>query len=318
MYLDNRHIMSYGFPFNMIIGANGCGKTFSAKNLVFKKAIYKNKKFIWLRTTEAMVDELKANNGKGFFVDVSPKFKKCEGKIAGDTIYINNKYAGYVMSVSTFFNKKGRSFNDVDYIVYDEFIDEVIQKRLKNKTLAFIKALEAIVRLKKNVKIIMNANALDKGDEILQLFNFKINEFGYYINKELGAILWYVKDDEQYHQEHSKSLAGRLMPSYVLNNEFNDREYKYFTALPSNAKYLFTLKGENGKMGVYNFNQDIYIVPVSDHDSKMSLVRTISEISNETTIIKKPVLETIRQLYAKHRVRFKNVFLEKNFILYIS
>ena len=168
MYLDNRHIMSYGFPFNMIIGANGCGKTFSAKNLVFKKAIYKNKKFIWLRTTEAMVDELKANNGKGFFVDVSPKFKKCEGKIAGDTIYINNKYAGYVMSVSTFFNKKGRSFNDVDYIVYDEFIDEVIQKRLKNKTLAFIKALEAIVRLKKNVKIIMNANALDKGDEILQ------------------------------------------------------------------------------------------------------------------------------------------------------
>ena len=318
MWLDNRHLMSFGFPFNLIIGANGCGKTFSAKRLVFKKAIYKKKKFIWLRTTESMIDELKSNNGKGFFVDVAPYFKRCDGKIVGDTIYINNEYAGYVMSVSTFFNKKGRSFNDIDYIVYDEFIDEVIQKRLKNKTLAFIKALESIVRLKKNVKVIMNANALDKGDEILQLFNFKIKDYGYYINKELGAILWYVKDDEVYHEEHKKSLGGRLMPSYVLENRFDEREYKYFTTLPSNAKYLFTLKGENGKMGVFNFNQDIWITPVSDHDNKLSLVRTISEISADTTIIKKPILETIRQLYAKHRVRFKNVFLEKNFILFIS
>lgn len=318
MYLDNRHIMSYGFPFNLIIGANGCGKTFSSKNLVFKKAIYKKKKFIWLRTTESMIDELKSNNGKGFFVDLEPRFKKLDGKIVGDTIYINNEYVGYVMSVSTFFNKKGRSFNDIDYIVYDEFIDEVIQKRLKNKTLAFIKALESIVRLKKNVKIIMNANALDKGDEILQLFNFKINDFGYYINKELGAILWYVKDDEVYHEEHKKSLGGRLMPSYVLENRFNEREYKYFTALPSNAKYLFTLKGENGKMNIHSFNQDLWITACSDHDTKLSLVRTISEISADTTIIKKPILETLRQLYSKHRIRFKNVFLEKNFILFIS
>ena len=318
MYLDNRKVMSYGYPFVLIIGANGCGKTFSAKRLIFKKAIYNKKKFIWLRTSEAMIEELKSNNGKGFFVDVASTFKRCEGKIVGDTIYINNEYVGYVMSVSTFFNKKGRSFNDIDYIVYDEFIDELVQKRLKNKTLAFIKALESIVRLKKNVKIIMNANALDKGDEILQLFDFKIKDFGLYKNKKLGAILWYVKDDKAYHEAHKESLGGRLMPSYVLNNEFNDRSYKYFSSLPSSAKYIFTLKGENGKMGLYNFNQDIYVIPISDNDQKISLVRTIGEISSETTIIKKPILETLRQMYAKHRIKFKNVFLEKNFVLFIS
>lgn len=318
MYLDNRHIMSFGYPFNLIIGANGCGKTYASKKLIFKKAIYENKKFIWLRTSEAMIDELKSNEGRGFFVDLEPSFRKLEGKIKGDTIYINGQYVGYLMSVSTFFNKKGRSFNDIDYIVYDEFIDELVQKRLKNKTLAFIKALEAIVRLKKDVKIIMNANALDKGDEILQLFNFKIKDYGYYINKELGAILWYVKDDEVYHEQHKQSLGGRLMPSYVLDNKFNDREYQYFSVLPSNAKYLMTLEGENGKMGVYNFNQDIYITPVSDNDSKMSLVRSLSEVTSNSTQIKKPILETLRGLYIKHRVRFKNVFLEKNFILYIG
>lgn len=318
MYLDNRHIMSYGYPFNLIIGANGCGKTFASKKLIFKKALYEKKKFIWLRTSEAMIDELKSNEGRGFFVDLAPYFKKLDGKIKGDTIYINNEYVGYLMSVSTFFNKKGRSFNDIDYIVYDEFIDELVQKRLKNKTLAFIKALESIVRLKKNVKIIMNANALDKGDEILQLFDFKIKDYGYYINKELGAILWYVEDDATYHEEHKKSLGGRLMPSYVLENRFNDREFTYFTALPPNAKYLMTLEGENGKMALYNYMQDIYVSPVSDSDPKITLVRTIGEISKSSTQIKKPILETIRRLYAQHRIRFKNVFLEKNFILFIS
>ena len=318
MYLDNRHLMSYGFPFNLIIGANGCGKTFASKKLIFKKAIYEGKKFIWLRTSEAMIEELRSNEGRGFFVDLQPYFKKLEGKIKGDTIYINNEYVGYLMSVSTFFNKKGRSFNDIDYIVYDEFIDELVQKRLKNKTLAFIKALESIVRLKKNVKIIMNANALDKGDEILQLFDFRIKDYGYYVNKKLGAILWYVQDDQAYHEAHKQSLGGRLMPSYVLENRFAERDFAYFSALPSNAKYLMTLEGENGKMALYNYLQDIYVTSVSDSDPKLTLVRTISEITSNSTQIKKPILETIRRLYTQHRIRFKNVFLEKNFILYIS
>ena len=318
MYLDNRHMMSFNYPFNLIIGANGCGKTYASKRLVFKKAIYEGKKFIWLRTSEAMIDELKSNNGRGFFVDVAPRFKKCDGKIVGDTIYINDKYSGYVMSVSTFFNKKGRSFNDIDYIVYDEFIDEVVQKRLKNKVLAFVKALESIVRLKKDVKIIMNANALDRGDEILQLFNFNINDYGYYFNKKLGAVLWYVKDDEVYHEEHSKSLGGRLMPSYVLNNEFLHKDYQYYTALPKGAKYIYTLEGEMGKMGVYAFMQDLYIEPISDKSNNITLVKSIDEISSSSTLIKKPIMDGIRRLYTAHRVRFKNQFIEKNFIYYIS
>ena len=318
MYLDNRYIMSFNSPYVLIIGANGCGKTYSCKRLVIKKALYENKKFMWIRTSKTMIDELKENKGFDFFNDIKHHFKKCDGEIVGNTIYINKKYVGRLGDVSTFFNKKGRAFDDINYIVFDEFIDETAQGRLKNKTLKLIKLLEAICRLRKDIKIILTANAIDRGDEILQLFNFNIKDFGIYRNKKLNALLWYVKDDEEYHRQHKESLGGRLMPEYVINNEFINRNYAYFECLPDKSKYIYTLEGEMGKMGLYSYNQEIYINPISDKDTKISMVKSISEISSTTTLIRKPVLDMLRRLYNNHKIRFKNQFIEKNFILYIS
>ena len=319
MYLDNRYFFSHSnYNFFLIIGANGCGKTYSCKRLVLKKAIYEGKHFMWIRTTKAMIDELKENKGYDFFNDIKHHFKKCEGEIIGNTINVNGKYVGRLGDISTFFNKKGRAFDDIDYIVLDEFIDETAQGRLKNKTLKFIKLIEAIVRLRSNVKIILTANAIDRGDEILQLFNFNINDYGFYKNKNLGAILWYVKDNEEYAEAHAKALGGRLMPEYVLKNQFNTRNYLYYDVLPDKAKYIYTLEGEMGKMAIYSFNQELYIYPVSDKDSKISLVKSIDEISSSTTLIRKPILDGLRRLYNSHKVRFKNQFIEKNFIYFIS
>ena len=319
MYIDNRHLFSYGdFNFYFIVGANGCGKTFMAKNYVFKNVFYKNKKFIWLRTNEKMIDAIKQNNGHEFFIDIKQKFKYLNGSVTGDSIFVNDKHCGKFGAVSTFFNNKGASFNDYDIIVYDEFIDELVQRRLKNKTLAFIKTLEAIVRLKPNVKIVLTANALDRGDEILQLFDFYIKDFGFYINKKKKAILWYVKDDEEYNKKHSESIAGRLMPDYMLNNKFKERNFLYFDVLPDRAKYIYSLEGENGKMSIYSFGGELFVMPESDKTNKYCLVRNIDEMNATSTVIRKPILDSLRNIYMIHKIRFKNQFVEKSFVYFIQ
>ena len=318
MYLDNRHLMSFDYTYMLIIGANGCGKTYMSKRYIFKKALYNHKKFIWLRTNEKMIDAIKQNNGHEFFVDIKPHFKHFDGSVVGESIFVNGQHVGKFGAVSTFFNNKGASFNDYDYIVYDEFIDELVQKRLKNKTLAFIKTLEAIVRLKPNVKIILTANALDRGDEILQLFDFHIKDFGYYFNKKKRAVLWYVKDDEEYNKKHSESIAGRLMPEYMLNNKFKDRNYLYFDVLPDRAKYIYSLEGENGKMSIYSFNGELFVTPESDKTNKYCLVRNIDEMSATSTVIRKSFLDSLRNIYMIHKIRFKNQFVEKSFVYFIQ
>ena len=105
------------------------------------------------------------------------------------------------MSLSTFYKLKGNSFADIKTIVLDEFIGEEGEVIRGDRALQFVNTIETIGRLRKDFRVILLCNALNLGDPILNLFFTNVKEHGYYFNKQKGAILYYIPDNEEFNEK---------------------------------------------------------------------------------------------------------------------
>ena len=104
-YLDIDFILKNEIPFLFIVGARGIGKTYG-----FLKWLYENdKKFIYMRRTEAEIQYCSSNEGNPFQpinedLGINVEIKKVNQKIKG--FYIDDKCIGYLMALSTFYSKR--------------------------------------------------------------------------------------------------------------------------------------------------------------------------------------------------------------------
>jgi Podovirus DNA encapsidation protein (Gp16). len=264
IYYKYNHIFSYNTKIIAVVGARGIGKTYGAKRYVIKKFLHEGRKFIWLRDTEIACDELRANDGAKFFADVKQEFNdKFCGSIKNDIITINGKHAGYLLPMSTYYNYKGNSYADIQTIVFDEFMAEKGQKRNGNRTLQFLNTIETIGRLRTDYRIILLANALDRGDEILNLFNIKIKDFGYYFNKQKSFVLHYADNNPDFNKARELSISGRLLKNTayeenIASNKFADDDNQYFDKRPPKCKLFAILHNDYGSVRLYLHNGTVY------------------------------------------------------------
>lgn len=315
MYISYRKIDSYNLPIEAIIGARGIGKSFGAKRKCIKGFLYNDKKFIWLRDNDDAVDKLCDNDGEKFFEDIRKYFQKCDFKITSDrAIFINDKHAGYVMNISTFYNYKGNAYTDIKTIVFDEFIPEKGQKKMAYRMRRFLNTIETIGRLRKDYKIYLLANALDINDEFFSIVNIKINGFGYYFNKNKGVVVWYAENNPVYNYEHSNSIVGKLIKGTVyedniLNNKFSYDNDLYFDKKPPKSLFYCVIHdSENNSVRIYMQNGLLYI----DNDENKNqyknrrFVRNINETTTVLKKISKYMLDVLRQYASEGKVRYKN------------
>ena len=87
--------VSYNALFNFIIGNRGIRKTYGMKNYVINKFIKKGEQFIYLRRYKTEIKRINT-----FFDDMSKNFPETDFKVQGKNFYINNKLAGYAISLS--------------------------------------------------------------------------------------------------------------------------------------------------------------------------------------------------------------------------
>lgn len=324
MYSKTNYLWSFNLPIIMRVGVRGTGKTFDAKRQCLKRWLYKRKKFIWVRSSETACDKMKRESGDKFFCDLGEKFKdRSVWKISGDAFYSGKDIIGSLIPLSTFYKEKGNAYNDVDIIVFDEVIPERVERKYFDRVKALIDTCETIARTRPNIKLVLLSNALDKGDEILAHFGFKLTKFGYYINKDMGVILHYERPTLTYQKAHAKSLAGRLASgteyeANALNNEFSDRT-EFFEKKPKDCKLLYILHDEN------DFACRLYASPSTDYlycardfnrmaCQNMRYTNTVSDIAPNRTYFNNRMAQSLAKLYTANRVLFqdskvKNVFI---------
>ena len=178
-YLDWDKIMKLtkSCPFIFCVGGRGTGKTYGALKYVYNT----HRPFLYIRRTKTqfeLTSKTETNPFKALEMDdaIPPVITKSIAKdLTG--LYIgeindDDKFVpigepfGYMSALSTFSNLRGMSFEEIEYILFDEFIPEPHEKLIRNEAQAFLNLVETVNRNRElkgrpAVKVICLANAND-------------------------------------------------------------------------------------------------------------------------------------------------------------
>lgn len=323
IYLNNdNHAFSYNTSIIMTIGGRGVGKTYMAKHYVTKNFLRKGIKFIWLRDTAEAVKELTDHEGLRFFEDYLKDFgEDMTGKIKGDSIYINNNFAGYILPVSTYYKYKGSAYSAYNRIVFDEFIPEDVQAIRGSRLEQFLNTMETIGRLRNDFKLIMLANALDINNELLDLFNFKINGFGYYVDRQKSCVLHYMENKVSFNKARENSIVGKLLKGTIYEdniafNKFRTNDIKYFNKLPPNARLYCCVCNKSKKVKLYFNNGNVYCVlaHIIDRANCPHYVKDIFDVDNIMKLAPQGVRDNLMLSFLDNKVFF-NAPMSRSIIL---
>lgn len=213
-----------------VIGARGYGKTFASKRKCLKDFKYHKKRFIIVRDTTAACDEICDNGGYKLFSDVFslPIFQKDKYDVQKYTIFINDKNAGEVMPLSTYYKYKGNAYKDVAWVLFDEFIEESVQAYRGNRARQFANTLETIIRDNQSTRVVLTANALDLGNDILEVLDIHIKsgQYGYYINEEKGVVIYYAPNSPEFEKRKENSISSRITRGTFLDQSMNKNQFE--------------------------------------------------------------------------------------------
>ena len=317
-------IMAFNLPIMVIVGDRGCGKTYGGNKWVYSRAKYNGEKFVILRDTEEAVKEMTAGGGANMFSALSKdkKFVNDTFEIEGNKILLNGKHVGYVMAVSTFYKRKGNDYADVVNLIYDEFIPETDQIRLGDDVRKFINSVQNITR-HRQCRLLLLANALDKGNGILELLGFEnINDYGFYINKEKKAVLHYVKPNPNFVALKRESLTGLLSSgtryeANLVDNIFAGNNDFLFTTKPKCDIIGIYVNSEGVAIRIYEDREGLYYATKDINPNALLYMRYTFDINVVNTKIKlapKEHKQFLTDIYANHLVRFESKYIKNQFL----
>lgn len=152
-YLDYPRLIEMGYPLTIIYGGRGTGKTYGA----LKYQIHDNpSQFFYMRRTGTQLKAIRKPELNPFGALNQDLGREITLKSTDDYLRIqdeqdadldgNPKLIGYAAALSTFANLRGFGAEWVKRIIYDEFIPEKHEKRMKYEADALWNAWETINR----------------------------------------------------------------------------------------------------------------------------------------------------------------------------
>lgn len=190
LYLDNGYLnMEYIFSskttFNWITGGRGIGKTYGAIRYVLEHRI----PFIFMRRTQTQIDMVKNDDFSpftpvcedlGWNVKIKSLNKNISAVYQADQgedgiLHETGAPLGYMIALSTVSNIRGYNLEKVKVLIYDEFIGEVQESKIKNEGDAFKNCYETLNRNREikgmePIKVIACANSNNLANPIYVSF----------------------------------------------------------------------------------------------------------------------------------------------------
>ena len=329
-YYNYDRIISYNALLNILVGPRGIGKTFGATEFVTNQFIKKNDEFVYLRRYKTELSKSIRN----FFSSVKKedKFPDHSLDTKGLTFLIDEKVAGYGMTLSTAQQLKSSNFPNVKTIIFDEFLIEPGQGHyLKNEVFAFLGLIETIARTR-NIRVFMLGNSVSEINPYFLFFDISIpynNDIKLF--KDGMILLQYIRktnfQEAKKDTRFGKLVAGTDYEEYAIENEFIDSNKNFIEKKTGNSRFSFSFiyKGKIygiwidynvGKMYVSNDyleNGLCFATTTDDHSPNTLLYSIAKQYNCWNTFIKEYKLGNV---YFEN-VKIKNVSKEvlKNIIL---
>lgn len=305
-----------------VIGARDYGKTYGFKKICTEDFIFKNERFIVVRDTITACDEIATAGGLNFFGDIftfEKKFKNHEYDVANYKIRIDGKHAGEIMPLDAYYKYKG-NYYDCRNIFFDEFIPEKQQQYRGNRARSFVNTLETISRSRTNCRVFMTANALELGNDILELLDIHIKngQYGYYINTDKKVVIFYAPDSPGFIERRKTALGANIARGTFLDANFNHNEFDsddciIFEKRPPCNLYGIYYSTEGEAVRVYKSNKQDEYYCCKDINAKsygyMRYCFNISQVGPNRQYAPDTVRKFLARLLELKKIKFESRFI---------
>ncbi len=299
IFYNPQRIISFNALLNLIIGERGVGKSYGFKTYAVKRFLNKGKQFAYVRRYETDLGESVGNTEDNkFFEQIKKEFPDCTFKITKSKkvrkLFINNKICGYALPLSAADSLKSSTYENVDTIIYDEFMlkEGSTQHYLRNEPEIILDLIETIGRLR-DIRVYCLANAISSTCPLMTYFditlpyNTDIKTF-----KDGTIAIEYIKN-EKYREVKKASRFGKLIDGtkygkYAIDNEFLMDSKSFIKKKDKNAKFYFILYINGKTYGIWrDFNNQLMYIS-SDIDPNCPIKFAINESDhNESTMLVK-------------------------------
>lgn len=303
-----------------VIGARGYGKTYAIKKKITKDYIFDKKKFTVIRDTIDACEKIAEQKGVKFFGDIFQEhcLSKHKYSIDGFAISIDNKLAGEIIPLSAYYKYKG-NYYDAENVFFDEFIAEEIQAYRGNRARQFANTVETIVR-DRNARVYLSANALDLGNDILEMLDIHIKnkQYGYYINKQKGVVIYYAPDSQEFLERKQNSISGQMTAGTFLDanlnhNEFESGECEIFEKRKPCNLYGIYYNNENECIRLYKSNETNEFYVCKDINSNsylyMRYVFNAKQMSTNRKYADNDTRKFLQNILFNKQVKFESKYL---------
>ena len=325
IFYDYQRILSYNALLNFIIGERGVGKSYGAKKYVAQRFIKKHKQFVYLRRYKTELKQAMMKNGNPIFFDQikndeSMKNHKLSNK--NDTMYIDGKLCGYAMPLSVANILKSSTYEDVDTIIFDEFIiDKGNYHYLQNEVIQLLDVIETVARLR-DIRVLFLGNAISITNPYFTFFNLSLPYNSDIKTFKDGLIVVNYIKNLKYREVKKSTRFGKLIDGteygkYAIDNEFLRDSKSFIRKKTKTCKFYYILVLNGKHYGVWCDYQNGLMFISNDYDPNCPVIFSINpDDHNENTLMIRcrtsPFFKSLVEHYRVARLCFENQQIKNN------
>lgn len=254
VWFDPSRILSYNRMLNFVIGNRGGGKTFNTLELCIRRFLSGGHQFLYLRRYESELDLalpklFKAVEREGHFPDTIFAVK-------GNSIFINDKEAGFALPLSRSRQFKGSALPDTDFILFDEFLmDEGRTTYIRGEINLFLDVIETVGRMRP-IRVMCLSNAITAANIYFEYFGIKLNRYAEFTKHPTRPIIVQQYCNSDYiaakkQTEFGKLIEGTRYGEYAIENRFVKDSYSFIGPMEGKSIYIMTFVYNAREYGVY-------------------------------------------------------------------
>lgn len=261
IYYSRQSVMGYNAFLSFIVSGRGNGKTFDYKRM----ALDCEHQTVWLRRYDNDLPDVE----KEFMQDL---YK--EGYYLEDAITIkdhrlikNGETKIFFVALSISSKKKSVPYPNVDYIVFDEFIETKVNRSyLPSETEAFLDFVETVNRLRVDraeVRCFLLGNKVTFNNPYFAFFHIKPFEQRFKKFKG-GLIVVENYENEEFKNLKKNSRFGQLVEGtkyskYAIDNESLRDTNDFIAYKPANARLQCNIRWGDKYIGLWTSGDNLYL-----------------------------------------------------------